>query len=124
MTGVAVESAVDAERTVRTRPQPGSSFTGTRQLVWLALRMDRFRVAMWMLGLVGLMVVSASSIVALYTTPEELDGYARTVRGNAALIIQAGPGYGLGDPTLGAVVMNETAQWLFIAVAVMSVFMV
>jgi ABC-2 type transport system permease protein len=46
------------------------------------------------------------------------------VRGNSALIIQAGPGFGLDDPTLGAVVMNETAQWLFIAAAVMSVFMV
>lgn len=46
------------------------------------------------------------------------------MRGNSALIIQAGPGYGLDDPTLGAVVMNETAQWLFIAAAVMSVFMV
>ncbi len=79
---------------------------------------------MWMFGLVGLMTVSASSIVALYTTQEDLEGYARTVRGNSALIIQAGPGYGLDDPTLGAVVMNETSLWLFIAAAVMSVFMV
>ena len=54
----------------------------------------------------------------------DLEGYARTVRGNSALIIQAGPGYGLDDPTLGAVVMNETSLWLFIAAAVMSVFMV
>jgi ABC-2 type transport system permease protein len=101
-----------------------STLTGTRRLLWLVLRRDRFRIAMWMSGLVGLMAVSVSSIVALYTTPEELEGYARTVRGNSALIIQAGPGYGLDDPTLGAVVMNETAQWLFIAAAVMSVFMV
>ena len=79
---------------------------------------------MWMSGLVGLMAVSAWSIVALYTTQEDLEGYARTVRGNSALIIQAGPGYGLDDPTLGAVVMNETALWLFIAAAVMSIFMV
>jgi ABC-2 type transport system permease protein len=79
---------------------------------------------MWMSGLVGLMAVSAWSIVALYTTQEDLEGYARTVRGNSAMIIQAGPGYGLDDPTLGAVVMNETALWMFIAVAVMSVFMV
>jgi ABC-2 type transport system permease protein len=98
--------------------------TGTHQLLWLVLRRDRFRAAMWMAGLVGLMAVSASSVVALYRTPEQLEGYARTVRGNSAFIIQAGPGYGLDDPTVGAVVMNETAQWLFIAVAVMSVFMV
>ena len=46
------------------------------------------------------------------------------MRGNSALIVQSGPGYGLDDPTVGAVVMNETALWLFIAVSLMSVFMV
>lgn len=125
MTGVTIEatSSVTAVRASHGDPPSRSTFTGTRRLLWLVLRRDRFRIAMWMFGLVGLMAVSASSIVALYTTPEELEGYARTVRGNSALIIQAGPGYGLDDPTLGAVVMNETAQWLFIAAAVMSVFM-
>jgi ABC-2 type transport system permease protein len=77
-----------------------------------------------MLGLVGLMAMSASSVTALYRTPEQLESYARTVRGNSALIVQSGPGYGLDDPTVGAVVMNETALWLFIAVSLMSVFMV
>ena len=126
MTGLAIESvsSATAVRASHDVPPSQSSFTGTRQLLWLVLRRDRFRIAMWMSGLVGLMAVSAWSIVALYTTPEDLEGYARTVRGNSAMIIQAGPGYGLDDPTLGAVVMNETAQWMFIAVAVMSVFMV
>jgi len=126
VTGLAVDAAVTpaAGENSRFAPSSDSSFTGTRRLLWLVLRRDRFRIAMWMLGLVGLMVVSASSIVALYTTNEDLEGYARTVRGNSALIIQAGPGYGLDDPTLGAVVMNETALWMFIAAAVMSVFMV
>ncbi len=126
MTGIAIgtTSSAPIATTSYDEPPSESSFTGTRRLLWLVLRRDRFRIAMWMFGLVGLMTVSASSIVALYTTQEELEGYARTVRGNSALIIQAGPGYGLDDPTLGAVVMNETAQWLFIAAAVMSVFMV
>ena len=124
MTGLVVESAAMTEPTADARASGGSSFGVTRQLLWLVLRRDRFRIAMWMLGIVGLMSVSASSVVALYTTPQELEGYARTVRGNSALIIQSGPGHGLNDPTVGAVVMNETALWLFIAVAVMSVFMV
>ena len=126
MTGVAIDalSGAPAVQASYDDPSPASSFTGTRRLLWLVLRRDRFRIAMWMFGLVGLMSVSASSIVALYTTQDDLEGYARTVRGNSALIIQAGPGYGLDDPTLGAVVMNETALWLFIAAAVMSVFMV
>ncbi|HSP28587.1 MAG TPA: hypothetical protein VLN74_08560 [Ilumatobacteraceae bacterium] len=97
---------------------------GTRQLLWLVLRRDRFRGSLWMVGLVGLMALSASSVAALYQTPEQLESYARTVRGNSALIVQSGPGYGLNAPTVGAVVMNETALWLFIAVSLMSVFMV
>ena len=126
MTGLTIDamSSATAVRASHDDTPSDSSSTGTRRLLWLVLRRDRFRIAMWMSGLVGLMAVSASSVVALYTTREDLEGYARTVRGNSALIIQAGPGYGLDDPTLGAVVMNETAQWLFIAAAVMSVFMV
>lgn len=126
MTGVAVEAtaALGSSRTAKFDPPTSSSFTGTRRLLWLVLRRDRFRIAMWMLGLVGLMAVSASSVTALYKTPEQLAGYARTVRGNSALIIQAGPGYGLDQPTVAAVVMNETALWMFVAVAVMNVFMV
>ena len=125
MTGLAVHAAAPAARDEVDAPvPPGASFTGTSRLLRLVLRTDRFRIGMWMLGLVGLMVASASSIVALYKTPLQLEGYARTVRGNSALIIQAGPGYGLDEPTVGAVVMNETALWLFIAAGVMSVFMV
>lgn len=125
MTGLAIQavSSASAARTSHDDPSPQSSLTGTRRLLWLVLRRDRFRIAMWMSGLVGLMGVSVWSVVALYTTQEDLEGYARTVRGNSAMIIQAGPGYGLDDPTLGAVVMNETALWMFIAAAVMSVFM-
>ena len=126
MSDLTVES-VHAEAPIRARSAPSRSrpmLTGTLRLLWLVLRRDRFRAAMWLVGLVGLVAVSASSVVALYQTPAELESYARTVRGNSALIIQAGPGYGLDDPTVGAVVMNETALWLFIAVSVMSVFMV
>jgi ABC-2 type transport system permease protein len=126
MSDVAVEpERADAIPRVRT-PPPSSRWmlAGSHQLLRLVLRRDRFRASMWMVGLVGLLAVSASSVVTLYRTPEQLEGYARTVRGNSALIIQSGPGHGLDDPTVGAVVMNETALWLFVAVAVMSVFMV
>lgn len=124
MTGVAIGEVATALRSEPVLPESASSFAGTRRLLWLVLRRDRFRIGMWLLGLVGLMAVTASSIDALYRTPEQLANYARTVQGNSALIIQAGPGYGLDDPTVGSVVMNETAQWMFIALAVMSVFAV
>jgi ABC-2 type transport system permease protein len=126
MTGVAADprTSVAPPHVVAPAGRPGSALTGTRSMLWLVLRRDRFRICLWFLGLVGLMSVSASSVVTLYETPEELERYARTVRGNSALIVQAGPGYGLDEPTVGAVMMNEAALWVFIAVGVMSLFMV
>lgn len=80
--------------------------TGTLRLLLLLLRRDRFRLAMWLFGLVILLAVSASSILALYDTPQMLESYARLTRSNATLVLLAGPGYGLDDPTAAAVVMN------------------
>lgn len=96
---------------------------GIGQLVRLVLRRDRLRIAMWCTAIVGLIVVSAASITGLYRTPAELATYARLVRGNSALIVQSGPGYGLDNPTTGAVMMNEVAIWTIIGVSLMSVFM-
>ncbi len=109
-------------------PDRGTASTaGMWQLLRLIARRDRFRIVLWLGGIVGLVVATAASITGLYTTQADLDRYAGLVRGNAALIVQSGPGYGLQDPaapaTTGAVVMNELAIWTIIAVALMSVFM-
>ncbi|MEQ1702556.1 MAG: ABC transporter permease, partial [Ilumatobacteraceae bacterium] len=99
-------------------------FAGTAPLTALVLRRDRLRIALWGVAVVGLVAVSTQSILGLYDTPAKLAGYARLSRGNAALIVQAGPGYGLDHPTTGAVVMNEVGIWTFVAIAVMNIFMV
>lgn len=97
---------------------------GAGRLTLLVLRRDRVRILLWVAGIVGLLVASAESIKGLYRTPAEFLQYGRLVKDNAALIVQSGPGYGLDEPTLGSVLMNETGIWTFIAVAVMNVFMV
>ncbi len=102
--------------------RPGS-FTGLRELVRLMLRRDRLRLTLWFVGIVGLVVATAASIIGLYGTQAELDQYGRLVRNNTALIVQAGPGYGLDHPTTGAVMMNELAIWVIIAISLMAVFM-
>ncbi len=79
---------------------------------------------LWVVGIVALVVISAGSVSDLYSTPEQLAGYASIANDNAAMIVQAGPGYGLEDPTVGAVMMNETALWTIIGVALMSIFMI
>ena len=119
-----VDVAVGSVPEPVSRASRSDSLDGTLGLVRLVLRRDRLRIALWVVGLVGLVAVSAASITSLYTTPVQLESYARTVRGNSALIIQAGPGYGLDTPTTGAVLMNETALWTIIAAGLMSLFMV
>lgn len=133
MTSTSTSDAAAAATSAVTTPHagidPGSNSRsdkrrGTWRLVRLVVRRDRLRIALWAMGIVGLVAVSAGSITSLYTTQDQLENYARTVRGNSALIIQSGPGYGLDDPTTGAVLMNETALWVIIATALMNVFMV
>ncbi len=99
------------------------STAGIGHLVRVVFRRDRLRIALWWTAIVGLIVVTAASITGLYQTPAELETYGRLVRGNSALIVQSGPGYGLDNPTTGAVMMNEVAIWTIIGVALMSVFM-
>ncbi len=116
--------AVATESRGGSGPPPGrSDFAGLGRLVRLVLRRDRVRASVWFAGIVGLVVATGFSIVGLYDTQIELDQYGSLVRGNAALIVQAGPGYGLDDPTTGAVMMNEVGIWTIIAVSLMSVFM-
>jgi ABC-2 type transport system permease protein len=92
-------------------------------LLRLRLRLDRLRLALWLIGIVGLVAASTRSVASVYDTPAELQQYADLVEGNAALIIQAGPGYGLDQPTLGSVLMNELSIWIIIAHAFMSIFL-
>lgn len=100
-----------------------SKLAGLGPLVRLVLRRDRVRISVWFTGIVGLVVATGFSIIGLYDTQVELDQYGSLVRGNAALIVQAGPGYGLDNPTTGAVMMNEVGIWTIIALSLMSVFM-
>lgn len=100
------------------------TLTATRRLVRLILRRDRVRLALWVGGLVALVGVSAQSIAALYDTPAQLQAYATTVGENPALVMFAGPGYGLDEPSLGTVLVNETSLWMALGCGLMSVFLV
>jgi ABC-2 type transport system permease protein len=124
MTGVATAIEVAQAEDHAAAPSAGrQSIAGAARLTRFVLRRDRVRILLWFAAIVGLIVVTAASITGLYDTPEHLESYARTVRGNSALI-QAGPGYGLDRPTTGAVMMNELSVSTIIAVGLMGVFMV
>ncbi|RDI31306.1 ABC-2 type transport system permease protein [Rhodococcus sp. AG1013] len=96
---------------------------GTWTLTRLALRVDRIRLPAWVIAVGGSTVLLASSYQTLYPTPESRQARAALIESPAATAL-AGPGYGLSDYTLGAMVANEIAGMTMIAVAVMSVLLV
>lgn len=78
----------------------GSEFTGTGQLLRLALRRDRIVLPLWVLLLsLPLGSVYVGSIDKLYSSPADLEGFARTVLSSPAQLAMYGPIY---NTTLGA----------------------
>lgn len=96
---------------------------GTWNLIRLALRVDRIRLPAWVIAVGGSTVLLASSYQTLYPTAESRQARAALIESPAATAL-AGPGYGLSDYTLGAMVANEIAGMTMIAVAIMSVLLV
>lgn len=103
----------------------GSTLTGWFELLRLLLRRDRTQLVIWIAAVAVLVLASAASLEGLYSDQASIEGYASLVQGNAAVIVQAGPGYGLADnPTVGSVLMNEVSMWTLILVGIMSIFLV
>lgn len=102
------------------QPQP---FAGFGNLLRFMIRRDRLRAPVWVVSVVGIIVASAASVIGLYDTPFELQQYADLAQADAALKAIAGPGYGLDNPTTGAVVMNETLLYTLIGTALMCIFL-
>lgn len=69
-------------------------FAGTTSLVRVILRLDRLRLTVWTVTLVGLVAWTAGGIQDLYTEPE-LAPYARTADGSPAIVALSGPVRGL-----------------------------
>lgn len=101
-----------------------SPFTGTRRIVRLILRRDRLRLALWIGGVTAMVVISAASLRATYPNQTTIDAYGSVFSGNPALVAFAGPGYGMDDPNLGVILVNEVQLWGLITLGLMSIFLV
>lgn len=100
-----------------------SGFTGTGVLVRLALRRDRVRLLIWVLSLGVMMIYATQALDALYPTAADRQVRALLISSPAA-VMMSGPGYGVDDYTLGAMIANEFALTLVIASSIMSIFLV
>ncbi|GAB3026712.1 exporter of polyketide antibiotics [Nocardioides flavus (ex Wang et al. 2016)] len=99
-----------------------SSVAGVGHLLRLALRRDRVRLPLWVVGLGGTIVATAASIPPLYDTPEKVAGYARIVGSTPVSYLMSGRQVGLD--TLGGIVANETSQVAQLGICLMVVFLV
>lgn len=105
----------------RQRTANPEGFAGTGQLVRLALRRDRVRIPLWVVGLVGVLYLSAQSMRGLYQTQAEIDAYAALVGQSPATRAIAGPDVGLH--TLSGIVMYETYLTVIAGISIMAVLM-
>lgn len=99
------------------------SLTATRELVRFALRRDRVKLPIWVGGIGLGMLYAVSALPAAYKTPQERQVRAELMNSPAATMM-SGPGYGLDNYTLGAMITNEMVLWLAVPAAMMSIFLV
>ncbi len=101
-----------------------TSLTGVAALARSIVHREWVRIAVPIGALAALAYATAANFDSLYPTKADLATYAELIEGNAMMVVQSGPGYGLDDPTVGAVFFNEIGIWALIAVALVNVFAV
>jgi ABC-2 type transport system permease protein len=92
-------------------------------MVRLILRRDRIRLPLWIGGITIGIAAIAQSYADTYPTQEALNNRAE-LAGSPLFKAFNGPGYGLDDYTLGAMVANESLYIGVILVALMSILLV
>ncbi|WP_116244849.1 ABC transporter permease [Nocardiopsis sp. FIRDI 009] len=97
-----------------------NTLTGTGHLIRFVLRRDRLRMAVWTASLVGLLAMTVPTLAEMFAEPAQRMARA-AVMATPTGIVFGGPGYGLEEYRLGAMVANEMTQTLLVALAVMSV---
>ncbi|HEU5455041.1 MAG TPA: hypothetical protein VFU85_05090 [Nocardioides sp.] len=101
---------------------PTSAFIGTGHLTRLILRRDRLRLPIWIVSLTAVTGLSASAVIDVYGTPEQIAAYAATVGDSATSDMMNGRPDALN--TIGGIVAYETTMTALVVVALMVSFLV
>ncbi|MFD6097490.1 ABC transporter permease [Nocardiopsis flavescens] len=97
-----------------------SALTGTGTLTRFILRRDRIRMSVWTVALVGTVAMTIPTLDEAFSTDAQRQARAALMDTPTGILF-GGPGYGLDDYTLGAMVVNELTMSLLIATAIMSI---
>lgn len=98
-------------------------YYNTGQLIRLILRRDRIRIPIWLIAIILITMMIAPAFAKLYPTELERQGIAETMR-NPAMTAMVGPGYGIDNYTIGAMMGHQMILFTAIAVAIMSILLV
>lgn len=98
-------------------------FSGTGSLSRFILRQDRIRIPVWIVGFVFITLLIAVAFTGLYGDAEERQAMAGTME-NPAMTAMTGPGYGLADYTMGAMMAHQMLLMTAVVVGLMSILLV
>lgn len=97
-------------------------FQGTSKIMYILYRQHRVKMIIWILGLVGIPLLSAVSYSEIYVNPEDIYGFMATM-GNPAMIAMLGPAYDMNGANIGTVFATELLLFTMIAVVVMNILL-
>ncbi len=98
-------------------------YNNTWKLSVLILRRDRFRIPIWLLGIILFTLIIAPALPELFSTEQERHVMAETMK-NPAMTAMVGPGYGLDNYTFGAMMSHMMLLFTAIGVAIMNILLV
>lgn len=103
--------------------RPHTTLTGLPTLLRMALRLDRFRLTAWVIGIAAGVVITLGAASGGYESEAALAERADMLQ-QPALIAISGPAIGVENYTLGAFLTNEAIGYMIILVALMNIFIV
>lgn len=98
-------------------------FRGTGRLISLFFRQHRLKIILWLTGIIGISLVVALAYPELYSTQEDIMGFALTMD-NPAMSALIGANYAIEDFNIGAVFASEMLLFTAIAVAIMNILLI
>nr|CRL78770.1 putative polyketide antibiotics exporter [Mycolicibacterium malmesburyense] len=100
-----------------------TAWTGTVDLLLLALRRDKVRLTVWIAVLTSLMAYAPAAVELAY--PEELQRLTRVeLLKTPAGMMMGGPMFGRNETDLGAMMANEMMLTLIVAISILAILTV
>ncbi|KUH76732.1 ABC transporter [Mycolicibacterium novocastrense] len=116
-------TTVTARAPRRQRHRLAHAWTGTADLLWLALRRDRVRLGVWVGVLTMLMAYAPAAMELAY--PEEAQRLTRVdLLKTPAGMMMGGPMFGRNETDLGAMIANEMMLTLIVAASILAILTV